>query len=115
MKRTWKTVGWAALAGAALGVAGGAAFYQIYAPPKRSLEQSLWIIDPEGRFHSPTSEYTRAELERLSRAGAHVRAKEWGGEVFLNQSADPDVVAKTFRMGPPVDGARLDPGPRAEE
>ena len=115
MKRTRKIAGWAALAGVAIGIAGGAAHYQAHEPSKRSLEESLWIIDPEGRFHSPTSDYTRAALEQLSRAGAPIRAEEWGGEVFLNQSADPDVVAKTFRMGPPVDGARLDPGPRAEE
>ena len=114
MKRTWK-IGWsAALAGVVLGVAGGAVFYAVHSP-KRSLEESLWIIDPAGRFHSPTSEYTRAALEQLSRAGAHVRVKEWGGDVFINQSADPDVISKTFRMGPPVDGARLDPDSRAEE
>ncbi len=115
MARWRKLVAAAVLAGTAIGLAGGVLWHRGHAGPRYSLAEALWLVDRAGRLHAPTSAPVQAVLARWAGHGVDIRSKAWSREVFLNESADPDVVAKTFRLGPPVDGAFLDPGPRRGE
>ena len=113
MNRTGKILAISVLAGAGLGLAGGILWYRAQAAPCHSLEEVLWLVDDAGRLHSPTSAPVREVLVRWAAAGVDIHSRTWSSEVFLNASAEPDVIAKTFRIGPPVEAAQLDAGPRA--
>ena len=115
MNRTAKILAVSLWAGTVLGVAGGVFWQRTQTGPRYALEEVLWLVDRDGRLHGPTSAPVRAVLARWDGLGVDIHSKSWSSEVFLNESADPDVVAKTFRLGAPVDGAHLNPGPRREE
>ena len=115
MNRTAKILAVSLLAGTVFGVAGGVLWYRAQTGPRYALEEVLWLVDRDGRLHAPTSAPVRAILARWSKLGVDIHSKIWSSEVFLNGSTDPDVIVKTFRRGPPVDGANLDPGPRRKE
>lgn len=115
MNRTAKILAVSLLAGTILGVAGGVFWFRPQAGPRFALEEVLWLVDRAGRLHGPASAPVQAILARWAGLGVDIHSKSWSSEVFLNESADPDVVAKTFRLGAPLDGAPLNPGPRREE
>ena len=115
MNRTAKILAVSILAGTVLGVAGGVFWFRTQIGPRYALEEVLWLVDRDGRLHGPASDPVQAILARWAGLGVDIHSKAWGSEVFINESADPDVVAKTYRLGPPVDGALLNPGPRREK
>lgn len=115
MNRTAKILAVSLLAGTVLGVAGGVFWFRTQTGPRYALEEVLWLVDRDGRLHGPASAPVQAILAHWAGLGVDIHSKSWSSEVFLNGSADPDVVAKTFRLGVPVDGADLNPGPRREE